>query len=301
MNNKVCFIILHYGPNIDLTEQAVDAAKKLDFDGNKDVVVVCNGKEYDITAQLSKKAKVIVLDKNEGFSKGNNAGYATAKADDDYDFMIIMNNDVVIEQADFLTKLYKNYARNPFYVAGPDIYTPFSDYHSSPMYKNPPDINRINAIINSKTALQNQLKKRVSISAYKDYLAETKKKSFAPHAITKLWRKIRNNNKNYLVEQKNVVLQGSCVIFSKDYIAYNDKAFEPEVFLYFEENYLCLKCRKNNWPVVYFNDLQVMHYHRGSSGLAKISYKEYCEKKIAITQRFIDSAVQYREYIATEQ
>ena len=65
-------------------------------------------------------ATVIVNDENFGFARGNNVGYKYAKTLNP-DFMIIMNNDVVIRDEDFLIKIEQSFIESNFYVLGPDI------------------------------------------------------------------------------------------------------------------------------------------------------------------------------------
>ena len=296
MNNKVCFVILHYGNNIDITKNAIKSIETLDFTGTKDIVVVCNGKEYDISKELNQDIHTIVLPENKGFSVGNNTGYFYAKQKDTYDFILILNNDIVIEQKDFLTKLYDLYQKYPFFVAGPDVYTPYKDLHSSPL--NDKLITEdADEMIRVKTQQNRNLQKSFSLFCVKDYLLETFPNRQIFSRFSKFYRKLSKRNMNYDHLQENVVLQGSFLIFSKDYIEINDKAFEPEVFLYFEEEYLAIRCRDNNWKMIYFNELQVLHYHRGSANIIGLSYHDYCKKKIFINQQIIDSAEQYKSYL----
>ena len=88
-----------------------------------------------------------------------------------------------------------------------------------------------------------------------------------------------------------------CLIFSRDYISLNEKAFEPEVFLYNEEIYLAHRCEKNNWKIIYSDNLQVQHIHHASTGITNLSYRDYCRKKIENTRVRIDSAEQLIKYL----
>lgn len=300
MTNKVCFVILHYGENKKITLNAIHSIKRLSFKGIVDIIVVCNGNKFNINADVGSLADVLVLEENRGFSVGNNKGYSFAKAKDDYDFILIINNDVIIKQMDFLEKLYSLYENKVFYVAGPDIYIPYLDFHASPISD---DVHTKEGaekdIVDSKQKIV-EYNKIFSVKCLKTYVFETFVGRNILSRLSVIWRKIKRNNKSYTYEQENVVLQGACIIFSRDYIKVNDKAFEPEVFLYYEEDFLALKCRRNGWRTVYTNEMQVIHYHRGSSGFLGNSYREWCKKKIVHAEKVIESAKIFKEYMAMQ-
>lgn len=299
MSNSVCFIILHYGENHDITFSAIDSVNYLPFQGIVDIVVVCNGKGCDISKEIQQNGysnvSVIVLKENVGYSKGNNIGYSYAKEKRDYDFLVIMNNDVCIEQEGFLKQLYRIYDRHSFFVAGPDIYIPYKDYHSSPLSISLIEYDEIEDIISKKNNLMREYDKKFSMLGFKTYILEACRWRDKLTGLSKFWRKIKNNNKPFIGEKENVVLQGACLIFSRDYIQINDKAFEPEVFLYFEEHYLARRCIENNWNTLYSDKIQVIHYHRGSSGLLGNSYTKYCEKKKKVLENSLQAAINYKE------
>lgn len=297
MTKKVGFVILHYGSNKIITCDCVSAINQLDFTGTIDIVVVCNGKEYDISDDIGNKARVLMIEENRGFSVGNNIGYEYLRSKGDYDFIIVLNNDVIIEQKDFITKLYTLYSNSRFYVGGPDVYTPQINFHSNPLRDHVLNDEEIVNVINNRETQIEELRNKFSFKSFKLFILESRRNWKAQEWFWHLWRKIIRNNKEYQHYQENVVLQGSCLIFSRDFIKVNSKAFVPEVFLYFEEDYLTIRCISNGWKIVYTNDLQVMHYHRGSSGLIGLPYRKYCEKKAQIDSVFIESAKQYRKFI----
>ena len=297
MTNKVCFIILHYGDNKEITKKAIQFIKTLPFTGEVDIVVVCNGKKYDLSNEINSCAEILVLEKNEGFSKGNNFGYAYAKAKDNYDFIIIINNDVFIEQTDFLEKLYKLYAVHSFFVAGPDVYIPFKDIHTSPLRKEIPTVDQIKEDLKYLYKSRLEFEKYFTLKTFRSYISESYKNRDKFAFFFSLYRKIKKNNVDYKGIQENVVLHGSCLIFSRDYISINDKAFEPEVFLYTEEDYLTIRCKKNNWKIVYSDDLQVNHIEQASTGITNLSYRDFCQNKVKNIKVRIKANEQLKSYI----
>lgn len=298
--SRCCFVILHYGNNKDLTLNAIKSIKELDDSEYADIIVVCNGEEFDISYDvqaLDAGIRVIVLKENTGFSKGNNVGYIEARRRNKYKFIVFINNDIEIRQKDFINVLNKEYEQYKFYCAGPDVFTPYTGYHSNPLREHIANCDDIDRIIDNKEKLRESMKNRKSLSVIKQWISDTKRTKTESPWIFKLWRKIRHNDKPYKCYQENVVLQGSCLIVSKDFIEKNELAFEPEVFLYFEEEYLANKCKDNKWNSVYLPTLQVYHMHKRSSGFDRLSYKAYTEKEIARIDRYISSAKEYKSWL----
>lgn len=301
MRKKVSFVILHYGDNYQLTMNAVRAIRQLDDAESADIVIVCNGKAFDIQQRVDiselNDVDVIVLEENKGFSVGNNVGYKYAKQKNDYAFIVIMNNDVVIEQKDFIAVLFDEYEKCPFFVCGPDVYTPSAASHFNPLAKEILKAENMDAIIHRREMQRREYTKPFSMYAAKSYFLETFKNRKLLSCIFSIWRKIKKGDNSYKNPATNVVLQGSCLIFSSDFIQLNEKAFEPEVFLYFEEHYLAKRCAENNWTMYYTPAVQVMHMHRGSSGLIGQSYRSYCQKKLKIEDYFIAAAKEAKEIL----
>lgn len=292
MPDRICFVILHYGDNVDLTINAVKSVQKLNGSERADIVVVCNGKNYNISKKADPKdlqsVDILLLDENKGFSAGNNVGYRYAKEKDNYAFMVVMNNDIVIEQKDFIDKVFSIYAAHPFYVCGPDVYIPYIGVHSNPMRNHVYSYQELDEFIALHERRNQEFAKKFSTVAFKFYLRE----GFSGRRLlSKIYEmRARKRNTEYMVPAENVVLHGACFIFSNSFILKNEKAFEPEVFLYFEEDYLAKKCIENNWPMYYTPDLRVLHFHRGSSGLSGMKYREFCNKRIQINIKLIAGA-----------
>ncbi len=70
------------------------------------------------------RVHLLPLPANLGFARGNNAGYQMAKTRLQADFILMINNDTIIEQPDFLTQMVLKYQTDPFDILGPDIITP---------------------------------------------------------------------------------------------------------------------------------------------------------------------------------
>ena len=86
------------------TRRCLDSLFESDLD-HAQVIVVDNGSE-DETAQAlaayASRVRVVRHAQNLGFVRGMNAGIAAARADDD---VVLLNNDLVFPQRDWLNRL----------------------------------------------------------------------------------------------------------------------------------------------------------------------------------------------------
>jgi hypothetical protein len=104
---RVCIIILNWNGK-ELLKDCLSSIFKLTDYPNYKVIVVDNGSTDGSVEYVKKsfpKVDVLALDKNYGFSKGNNIGikYALKKYNPKY--ILLLNNDTKIIQKDWLTKL----------------------------------------------------------------------------------------------------------------------------------------------------------------------------------------------------
>ena len=124
---KLVFIILHY-QTINMTKQCIAQLFKT-FDMSEHFIIVVDNKSPNGTGKELEKIyaknfniKVILAYENLGFANGNNLGFDYAKANLDFDFLVIMNNDILIQQKNFEQKIYAIYKDKSFDVLGPDIF-----------------------------------------------------------------------------------------------------------------------------------------------------------------------------------
>ncbi len=263
---SISYVILHY-KNLNDTIKCIESLLRT-TNNDSNLIVVDNGSGDGSGEKLKKKyqdmpqIKVLLLENNVGFSKGNNAGYTYVKKNYDSDFIIVTNNDVVFYQKNFEETIKKIYAQSQFYVLGPDVYIPRHKDHQNPLFKTP--INKqqlINEIKEYKYYRKNPLKfeKRLKIHALKNRLCSKYK------VINFLYSTLRGKDVlDYKKRYENVGLQGSCLIFSKKFIMKEDKAFEPEPFLYEEETFLFYRCQKKSYKMVYDPSIAIRHEEAAS-------------------------------------
>lgn len=284
--DNICFLILHYN-SIEETINCVSSIKKLNSQNYKiNIVIVDNGSSNNTGIQLKEKYKndenitIIINENNYGFSRGNNIGFKYCKEKFNPKYIIVTNNDVIFNQKDTIITLDKLNDKYKFDVYGPDIFSSRKFWHQSPQKLN---------YLDSKMTKDELSRLENDLSCYENnILAKSEKKklsnlikndSFIYIFIKKLSLLLNiNNTNNYKVPQSNVVIHGACIIFSNSYISKFDNCFEPETFLYWEEDLLLLKCLKHNLKIIYDPKIQVLHLEEGStktqeSNLEKMKFK----------------------------
>lgn len=279
---KFGFVILHYLA-LEMTQQCVNTILKIFNDKDIEIVIVDNasnngsGKELAAIYSNEKNVNLIINEKNEGFARGNNSGYLFLKNRYNCDYIIILNNDVIIEDKDFLEKIILIDKKIQFDILGPDIYVPSKKIHQNP----------------------------VNISA--DYTKEVLDKKIRTLRLLNLcfpinfriycwYWKIRNivspknklHNDYYKSEHLNPLLHGACYIFSKKYLINHQFPFNPGTFLYFEEDILYYEAMRENLKLYYSPEITVKHLDDVSTN---IKFKTYYQKEKMKTMEQLKSAL----------
>jgi len=123
---KVFIIILHYGDPRD-TIECLDSLNKLNYD-NCEIILIDNGSGRKFEIRNSKfEISKIFNSENFGFAGGNNIGIKQAM-EKGADYILLLNNDTIIDQPDFLKKLVETGEENEkIGILGPVIYEYPSD------------------------------------------------------------------------------------------------------------------------------------------------------------------------------
>lgn len=264
-NVKYGFVILHYMAE-NMTIRCVNNLLQHFGDLNIIIVIVDNGSSNGSGERIKRyfecenKVITILSKKNLGFARGNNIGYQFLKHHYDVSFMIVMNNDVFIKQDNFLFLLDGIYTRTSFGVLGPDIYSPYANFHQNPVKSSGIPLSELKKLIHKR---ENEIKyfpffylyKKTKSFFYKSSLIY-KAKEFAKKRIFHIPMITREEQK---CEQIDYLLQGACYIFSKKFINQRDVAFNPNTFLFFEEEILYWECKNAKIPMVYTPNLHVIH------------------------------------------
>lgn len=281
----ICFLILHYVDSA-LTCRAVDSILRLYNQENIQVVIVDNASPNKSIEKLKKQYKdinnvhIVMSSTNLGFSAGNNLGYRYIKEHFRPQFVIVLNNDVLFVQKELIKTIKEIYQKEPFWVAGPDIYVPQRKYHMSPMYlraRTKEDIDLKFLELEQEIV---ECTKYISLHVLRMYVREHFYKSRILKLLFFIKRICSGNDKHWRERANGCVLQGACFIFDKRYFENNDELFEPLTFMYGEEDILTWRCQKNNWEIKYLPEIQVWHTCQGSLQFTKMNYRQFCEKTI---------------------
>lgn len=267
---RITYVILHYLTFLETKEciESILNTEKLDVDLS--IVVVDNAStndSYDKLSKLFKKNKDIHFIKNSinlGFAKGNNQGFQYAKHYLKSDFIVCLNNDVIVSQKNINDLILKKYAEHEYAVLGPDILTK-DGYHQNPLKKSSWTIKELR-LFRLKRYIKIVLSLFYIDKLYKDFW-ETKK--------------IDYSNRTIVGDIVGVGLHGAFLIFSPLFInKYN--GLNPKTFLYMEEDLLKLQSDFFSDKMIYTSDIQILHKEDASSDAINVSNRKKNIKKARI-------------------
>lgn len=241
------FVVLHYLA-YEMTLQCTESL--LGLAGEKHVVIVDNaspgGSGQRLAQHFAGKAEVTVLlsPQNEGFARGNNLGYCYLREHFSCEFVVVLNNDVLIPDTAFIGKVTSLYRETPFAVLGPDILNPGSGLHQNPAHLRGFTREEVQARLE-------RYRKNLAHFAWRRIKWRIKQALFRPAPAPKEtpWQEAA----------WDVVLHGACFVFSQDFIRVREYAFNPGTFLYFEEDILHYECLQQGLHLLYSPKVQVQH------------------------------------------
>lgn len=272
------FVILHYLSE-EMTIECVNTIINT-FDMRLcKIVIVDNGSENGSGKRLQDRyseleyCSLILSERNLGFACGNNLGYVFAKESFHPDFIIIMNNDVLIHDSYFLDSILRIYNETKFHVLGPDILASSNGVHQNPMKAQGYGRQEIQKIIHDRIRW---------LKFYPFHYSYHYSKNKLKEKISKLIGRKKRFDSNILAMEKriiNPVLHGACYIFSRNFIEQEEYPFHPDTFLYFEEDILHYNCRRNQYLMLYDSSILVEHKEDVSTNQRYSSYYEKCKMK----------------------
>lgn len=278
------FVILHY-MSLDVTVECVNRIFTL-FEGQSyQVIIVDNGSTDGSGAEIEsiwkekKNVTVILNEHNLGFARGNNVGYEFARTRFFPDYIIIMNNDILITDADFLLRIRRIYDNTLFHVLGPDIFSVRTGMHQNPVRLKGYSLDELQK---TESKLRYEMKLFPTHYIYVYCKEKTKK------IIKKILRyRLDPGEWNSLAKSDmilNPVLHGACYIFSKAFIENEALAFNDGTFLYYEEDILHSYCMEKGYKMVYDSSMHVNHIEDVSTdAVCKSNYeKSYMKLKYSL-------------------
>lgn len=279
----ICFVILHYSA-LDITIACIQSIQEhLDAKAYQ-IIVVDNHSPDGSGSKLFKRyeqdvhVNVLLLERNEGFANGNNSGYKYARDHFSPDYVVVMNNDTLLCQRNFVSLLQKTYEETEFDILGPDIVSGKDGTHQNPSHTMPLTIKQIEQLIWEKNLYLQARKDRKLWAVLLLYLWTVKNRCFP---------KTKKRRKEHSHRQIGCVLHGSCLIFSKHLFDRWVTLFDPATFLYMEEEILDFHCRNHGAVIVYDSAISIIHMEDISTNTV---YRNHREKNIFKAEQMIQSA-----------
>ena len=277
---KFTFVILHYLTYEDTKECIDSIISNVDYK-EYDIVVVDNGSPNNSGAMLeqtfkeSSKVFIIKSKENLGFAKGNNLGYRYAKVKLNSDFIILINNDTIIEQKNFLNDLLEKYDDNGFHILGPDIVSTKDGLHQNPQL-----LAEIDEVEIRKMIQRIRIKIFLNRIGCEDLIMNTYFSLKGENNSNKYY-----NNADWESELEDIQLHGSCLIFSPDFVnSYN--GLYDNTFMYMEEHILFYIAKKENLKVIYYPKIQILHKEDSSTDAL---FNRPKKKRLFVYKNMVDS------------
>lgn len=282
---RIGIVILNYLA-YKTTMNTVSAFDMQDSEGYEIFIVIVdncspNRSFQELQKEYCGRSNVIVVktEYNLGFANGNNFGYQELLHHMDPDFVVISNDDILLPQKGLFRWIEESSIKYQYAVLGPDIYSIYADFHQSPL--------------KVFTTDEKKVKKRIfslHVSLVKCYL----KKLF--HVI-KPYQRPSWKNDFYKEFHDEMTLHGSFQVFSKLYFMDYTEPYDPQTFLYLEEDILKLRCDIKQLKMVYSPDYQVHHLQAVATNM--INSTDY-EKEIFRLQHRLRSMKVYLKILRTK-
>lgn len=278
----VVFVVLHY-QDADITYKCVASIEKVMREAAYHIIVVDNaspdeiGRTIEEYYKANKHCTVILNQQNLGFAQGNNIGYFYAKKHYSPQYIIVMNNDVIIEDVDFLKKVEKISCETEFDILGPNIIRADTGQMQSPMRTH---------YYEGLQALFNRYRRRYRYPFFYFLFEVIEGKIRRKILKVKNFQTAGENKEDIPERMYNPVLHGACYICAKRFIESEDALFDPRTFLYWEEYLLWLKCYEKKYTMVYDPSVSVLHL----SGYATVkAQKDAYKRTKSFYQNYYDS------------
>ncbi|MBQ6322565.1 MAG: glycosyltransferase family 2 protein [Lachnospiraceae bacterium] len=260
---KTAFVILHYG-NWNVTRECVESIMQMKEQEYIQVLLVDNDETSSVEngeqtwLDAYENVMVLVNRGDHGFSHANNLGYRFAREQCQAEFILVLNNDIIFTQKDFLSRLHYAYRRHACHVLGPGIIK-----RSNHEPQNPMDT-RLRTREEAKyTIRMNALALKTFPAAYPALCVQERKAREA--ALQEKQEKLDD----YRNVQKQVVLFGACLIFTPLFVEKETDAFLPETQFYYEEYLLALRCLRQDYTMVYDPVMKVYHESGSATNAAQ--------------------------------
>ncbi|MGX7393419.1 glycosyltransferase [Carnobacterium mobile] len=251
---KIGIVILNY-LNYQDTIECIESLKQQTNQCFEIIIVdndSQNGSFEKLCERYGKKNGISIIEtgKNLGYAKGNNAGIKFAKQNLGLKNILIVNNDVIFTDVNYINFLINFDIGKKVGAVGTKIIGA-DGLNQNPVYT---PITRKRLL---KDAIYFTLEKWNILRFYTGLKSKIK-----PAAVIQ-----SNENSTKNMENKSYFLHGSAILLTENFL--NEiEGFFPETFLYYEENILAIMMEKLNLKMVYANGAEIYHKEDQSSALS---------------------------------
>lgn len=281
----VTFVILNYKNKHD-TIECLQSIKKIKTKHEISTIVVDNHSSLpdDIKEIKAHCDKLIELNQNLGFANGNNKGCQYAIKKYHPDFLIVINNDTIIEQSGFVDLIYKIFKETKFDALGPQIITNGGQ-----------SVNPFKAYETLEEVSREIAKSKKLIKIYKNIILRNLLMCYfkLKYLFVKPYKQVNGTKREI-----GVSLHGCAIVFSKQYYERYENVFYPETFMYHEEEFLAY--RRNHDDLVFVYDPEIKIFHKEGASLSK-SIKNNYQKLIFREENRIQSLTKLEEIMQKKQ
>ena len=275
----IAFVILHYNTIKETNDLVLSIKNRIDTQ-NYRIVIVDNfspnnsGEILQEQYKYDESVEVVLLQDNIGFARGNNKGIDFIRSRFDSDYICCMNNDTLLIQNNFTRLIKKEYLKSNAAVIGPLGYLK-NNFLQKSRY-------RLDSIENYRKELETYK----CIIEGKPHKSKFVRQMQEKHIILyKVLRRIKKNVKiisNQIIQlfrKTDVVLHGSCLIFTRSFFE-KLSGFNPNTFLYREEELLYISLKKNNLLSVYTPNIKIKHFEDAATNSLNKTKDELKEVKL---------------------
>ena len=280
----ISFVVLHYQA-LEETQDCVSAIFEK-IKENKKIIIVDNhspngsGQKLKTAYADHPDVEVILMEENLGFAKGNNIGFKAAKKDNPQ-YIVVMNNDLFMQDSDFVDKLDYAFNKWKFDILGPDIFSTRDNVHQNPQ-----------RLYNYSLEELEKAKKRLELKKLFKYLLKIK-------YMVPLIKKTKTAKEKYVDHPlENVVLHGACYIFSKKYIDNHNNCFYNDTFMYYESYILHYLGQRENLKLLYYPEIKVLHHEDVATNQ---TYKSIYSKTLFVNRCLLDSCNKFIKIMKDEK
>ena len=263
---KFAFVILNY----NLVETTMDCIASIQKHVKKHdymIIVVDNNSPNGAGKELARRYRaypdVFVLsnDENLGFAKGNNIGITFA-VENGADFVVCLNNDTLLLQDSFCDIILKEYDTKAVAVIGPKILLKDgSECHIDGKLQQIPQYKELLENIGKNKPGYDLKNRNVTLGFIKNNL---KKSSIVRRVYDRYFAKALGRHSKYYNHTYDVILHGCCLIFTPKFFT-KLKGFNPDTFMYREEELLYAQIKLHNMHTLYCPELKIVHLEDGST------------------------------------